>query len=782
MYDIQQFKPSLYVVVLVGMTGYAVAAEAPALWLFAVVLVMTNVWMTRQGTFRPIPRLLAGGVTLLAAAYAILQIRAREVESPILAIGQFLVLLQVVKVWEQRANRDYAQLLILSLLLMVAAAISTASLLFGFLFVAYLLASLYCCLLFHLKIETEDARAAAGFSPADPRTARPAAVPPAGQDPTAAGATVDGRRNLSGSMRRLTGLIAAYALVSAVAVFLFFPRGPGAGLFGQYMWKPNKTLTGFSEQVSFQQVARITQNNDQVGTVRVVVRGKAQPFGGLLMLRGYTDDYYSGANDGDRGAYQWSHAPDTKGRWWETMTAGDAGAWRARGLPEDAPAAPIRQEFELSPTGTQVLFALAGANRVKIEDPKMARKVGAQYGVADETLRSDDVVNQPLRYTVESTGDLGDEDVPPHAASVIDPEIARFARRADVTGGLAAERDRLAAARPDGGARPFVSPLDGQIADRIEAYLKHNYAYTLDLTDIARVQGRDPMVAFLTDFKKGHCEYFAGAMTLLCQSLGMQSRLVVGFKCDDYNQFGGFYTIRQSQAHAWTEVRTRRGWVGYDPTGGTELATASVSTWQRAKNLLDYMEYTWQRAVIAYNSDNRDNLIQSVDAKLNTGSAKGSSLLARVREMLRLDMIGDTVASNVVGPIVGLLVAVLLGTVGYFALDRLKMRRRAARIGLNDLPADAQARLVRQLAFYDGLVQLLARHRITRPPHLTPLEFSRSLSFLPPQAYEVVGRLTEVFYRIRFGGADVDDGRQRRLVGVVGRLEGLMPGGDAGPR
>ena len=60
--------------------------------------------------------------------------------------------------WEQRANRDYAQLLVLSLLLMVAAAISTGSLVFGLLFVGYLLTSLYCCLLFHLKVETDDAR------------------------------------------------------------------------------------------------------------------------------------------------------------------------------------------------------------------------------------------------------------------------------------------------------------------------------------------------------------------------------------------------------------------------------------------------------------------------------------------------------------------------------------------------------------------------------------------------------------------------------------------------
>ena len=44
--------------------------------------------------------------------------------------------LQLVKLFELRANRDYAQLLVLSRLLMVAGAISTPSLLFGVMLIA----------------------------------------------------------------------------------------------------------------------------------------------------------------------------------------------------------------------------------------------------------------------------------------------------------------------------------------------------------------------------------------------------------------------------------------------------------------------------------------------------------------------------------------------------------------------------------------------------------------------------------------------------------------------
>ena len=50
----------------------------------------------------------------------------------------------------------------------------------------------------------------------------------------------------------------------AVNVFLFFPRGTGANLLGPLQFKPSRALTGFSETVTFQQVAR---GLDEVGVV-----------------------------------------------------------------------------------------------------------------------------------------------------------------------------------------------------------------------------------------------------------------------------------------------------------------------------------------------------------------------------------------------------------------------------------------------------------------------------------------------------------------------------------
>ena len=101
--------------------------------------------------------------------------------------------------------------------------------------------------------------------------------------------------------------------------------------------------------------------------------------------------------------------------------------------------------------------------------------------------------------------------------------------------------------------------------------------------------------------------------------------------------------------------------------------------------------------------------------------------------------------------------------------------RRASRIGIQFLPASDQFRLVRQLAFYDELLQLLAKHKIVRPNHLTPLEFSAMLSFLPSEAYDRIYRLTKLFYRIRYGQIELDAAQQRRLASVVARLSQTMP-------
>src|SRR6478735_11497377 len=111
MYDIKQFRPTLYLLLFLGFTGFAVASESAGIWLVSVGALGLNAWLVHTNRFTPLPRWLANIITVLSLLYVADKVAAAP-QAPILVIGQFLVLLQIVKIWEQRANRDFAQLLV----------------------------------------------------------------------------------------------------------------------------------------------------------------------------------------------------------------------------------------------------------------------------------------------------------------------------------------------------------------------------------------------------------------------------------------------------------------------------------------------------------------------------------------------------------------------------------------------------------------------------------------------------------------------------------------------
>jgi hypothetical protein len=320
-----------------------------------------------------------------------------------------------------------------------------------------------------------------------------------------------------------------------------------------------------------------------------------------------------------------------------------------------------------------------------------------------------------------------------------------------------------------------VSPLDERLASNFETYLKQQFLYTLDLTDAGRIADQDPIEQFLYDFKRGHCEYFAGAMALMCQSVGMQARVVVGFKCDEFNSVGGYYIVRQSHAHAWVEVLTLNGWQTFDPTANREanpLGTAA-SMWKKITYFFDYLDYTWGNNVVNYDADSRMNLIQNVDSGLTNTAIQTSTWLQDMKSWFDLQNF-YWVSSGLLSILVVAMVCAIAGAMLYFMYERIRLKKRAKRIGLGQLPTSDQKRLARQLAFYDDLIQVLDRKQVQRPAHLTPMEFSQSVGYLPNEIYSSVQRLTRIFYRIRYGGQQLDSDQQRRLLRVVDRIDEVL--------
>lgn len=108
----------------------------------------------------------------------------------------------------------------------------------------------------------------------------------------------------------------------------------------------------------------------------------------------------------------------------------------------------------------------------------------------------------------------------------------------------------------------------GTPAQRVERLLAQlrgtEFSYSLSLPEVPpRV---DPVLHFLTTTRRGHCEYFASAFTLLARAAGVPARLVGGFRVFERNGVGGYWVVRGRDAHAWAEVHIAGRWVNADPT------------------------------------------------------------------------------------------------------------------------------------------------------------------------------------------------------------------------
>ncbi|HEX4437983.1 MAG TPA: transglutaminase-like domain-containing protein [Solirubrobacteraceae bacterium] len=130
------------------------------------------------------------------------------------------------------------------------------------------------------------------------------------------------------------------------------------------------------------------------------------------------------------------------------------------------------------------------------------------------------------------------------------------------------------------------APSSYDVAERIERYLLANYTY-----DEHVPQARYPLEAFLFQQRRGYCQQFSGAMTLMLRMDGIPARVGSGFKPTVYDATMGTWRVRPVDAHSWVEVFfSGVGWVSFDPTpaapgkptGGSGGQSKSIITGGRA--------------------------------------------------------------------------------------------------------------------------------------------------------------------------------------------------------
>lgn len=182
---------------------------------------------------------------------------------------------------------------------------------------------------------------------------------------------------------------------------------------------------------------------------------------------------------------------------------------------------------------------------------------------------------------------------------------------------------------------------------------REEYFYTLDPPPL----GSDPVDRFLFDTKRGFCEHYASAFAVMMRSVGIPARIVLGYQGGEINPLGGHLIVRQSDAHAWTEVwLDGPGWYRVDPTaavaperidiGASDAAfeafgrawglTAPSRLLHRAKLAWDALDAKWNELVLGYGPDAQNSFMKWLGMNNPTWRKMMLTLIALVGGLVML--------------------------------------------------------------------------------------------------------------------------------------------------
>ncbi|GAB6904880.1 protein-glutamine gamma-glutamyltransferase TgpA [Desulfosarcina cetonica] len=191
----------------------------------------------------------------------------------------------------------------------------------------------------------------------------------------------------------------------------------------------------------------------------------------------------------------------------------------------------------MEPTGQRHLFAL---DLPQTADPVAV--IGDDY-----TLETRRPVRQRLRYRAVSWVDARQDATP-----FPDPRYRQ----------LPEGRNPRALALGREWAQSIKTP-ETIVTAALDFFRTSGFVYSLQPGPL----GADAVDDFLFMGRKGFCEHFAVAFTVLLRAAGVPTRLVGGYQGGQWNAMGEFLSVRQSDAHVWCEAwLPGKGWTRVDPT------------------------------------------------------------------------------------------------------------------------------------------------------------------------------------------------------------------------
>jgi transglutaminase-like putative cysteine protease len=365
---------------------------------------------------------------------------------------------------------------------------------------------------------------------------------------------------------RLSARALAMALPLAAACFLFFPR-----IAGQFwaLQRGGQATSGLSDEMSPGGISRLA--NDYDPAFRVRFEGTPPPQSSL---------YWRGPVLNDFDGFTWRRNRTSPYSGTRVETLGPKVSYRVT----------------LEPTNQRWVFALDTVDEVSRRDIFISPQ--------DRQLSVTDAITGTLSYDAVS-----------HLETRNQGPLSDLGRRNETM--LPLERNpRARALALDLRAR---TGSDAEFAGAVLNWFRDNgLEYTLE----PGVTTLDSVDTTLFDSKRGFCGHFASSYAMMMRAAGVPARVVTGYLGGEWNPVGGYFIVRQSDAHAWTEVwLDETGWTRIDPTvvvaperlqrGIFDLLSDSLpaasafmhnSVWlNRLEHLWDGANQWWQERVVEFN-------------------------------------------------------------------------------------------------------------------------------------------------------------------------------------
>nr|AYC79383.1 hypothetical protein [uncultured bacterium] len=622
-----------------------------------------------------------------------------------------------MRTFSLRRERDYLTLAILAFLMVLAAAVLTVDSTFLLCFAAFMLSAVATFVLMEMRRSGMSASIQARHS-SDPQE----------------------HRHLAFSLARFAPALMLMILIGGAALFFVMPR-MSAGYLGGYSYGTD-FASGFSDRVQLGQIGQIQQSDSVV--MHIQIEGDQT---------GRNDLHWRGVSLAKFDGQMWSNAkiqfplprrPDTS---FAVPEHGEpVRSYASVSLERERL---IHYKVLMEPIGTNVFFLAPWAMSLRGDYRQVAGDTGGavyNFDFQHAISRYEAVSNvaTPTAAELRSAGHNYPTEITESYLALpdMDPRVRRLT--AQITNSAKSDYDK---------------------ASTIENYLRTNFTYTLQLP---KTTAKDPIGNFLFDRKQGHCEYFASSMAVMLRTIGIPSRVVNGFRSDEFNDVTGNYIVRAKDAHSWVEAYfPRYGWQTFDPTPAGNAGPPQG--WGRVALYMDAMASFWRDWVISYDSSNQYELSHAAITN-SRNMWEGARAWAREQYASMLEWAQRSQERVEHSPrrwaLLGLGAAIAL--IFLANVRRMTKWLHEAWLGAHPEKSPEQAASL----WYERMARLLARRGMKKSLRETSQEFLRKIE--DQRLRKPVEQFTSVYESARFGNSAEDAGRLPELfeeVAVATRSE-----------